>query len=54
MIRIGARNSPLARAQADLVAASLKAYGLDSEFVPISTRGDVDRRELTQIGGTGV
>jgi hydroxymethylbilane synthase len=53
-IRIGARNSPLARAQADLVAASLQAYGVSSEFVPISTRGDVDRRELTQIGGTGV
>lgn len=54
MVRIGARNSPLARAQADLVAAALEAYGLRSEFVPISTRGDVDRRELTQIGGTGV
>jgi len=53
-IRIGARNSPLARAQADLVAASLAAYGVESVFVPISTRGDVDRRELTQIGGTGV
>ena len=54
IVRIGARNSPLARAQADLVAASLGAYGVESEFVPISTRGDVDRRELTQIGGTGV
>jgi len=53
-VRIGARNSPLARAQADLVAAALASYGLESEFVPISTRGDVDRRELTQIGGTGV
>lgn len=53
-VRIGARNSPLARTQADLVAASLAAYGVESEFVPISTRGDVDRRELTQIGGTGV
>ena len=54
MIKIGARNSPLARAQVDLVAAALAAHGLDSEFVPIRTQGDVDRRELTQIGGTGV
>jgi hydroxymethylbilane synthase len=53
-VRIGARNSPLARAQADLIAASLASYGVESEFVPISTQGDVDRRELTQIGGTGV
>jgi hydroxymethylbilane synthase len=54
MIRIGARNSPLARAQADQIAAALAAYGMQTEFVPIRTRGDVDRRELTQIGGTGV
>lgn len=53
-IRIGARNSPLARAQAALIAAALAAYDVGSEFVPITTRGDVDRRELTQIGGTGV
>jgi hydroxymethylbilane synthase len=54
MIRIGARNSPLARAQATQVADALKAYGLESTFVPIRTQGDIDRRELTQIGGTGV
>ncbi len=54
MIRIGARNSPLARAQADAVAAALGAYGVRTEFVPIRTQGDVDRRDLTQIGGTGV
>ncbi|GAB3921121.1 hypothetical protein GCM10027613_28120 [Microlunatus endophyticus] len=53
-VRIGARNSPLARTQADLVAEALAAYGVSSAFVPVSTRGDVDHRELTQIGGTGV
>lgn len=53
-IRIGARKSPLARAQADLIAAALAGYGVESEFVPITTRGDVDRRDLAQIGGTGV
>jgi hydroxymethylbilane synthase len=54
VIKIGARNSPLARAQADAIADALKAYGMVTEFVPIRTQGDVDRRELTQIGGTGV
>ena len=54
VVRIGARSSPLARAQVDLVAAALGELGVGCEFVPISTQGDVDRRELTQIGGTGV
>ncbi|HEY9292959.1 MAG TPA: hydroxymethylbilane synthase [Microlunatus sp.] len=54
MIKIGARNSPLARAQVDLIAAALAAEGVETEFVPIRTQGDVDQRELTQIGGTGV
>jgi hydroxymethylbilane synthase len=53
-IRIGARTSPLARAQADQVAGWLQARGLDTEFVGITTTGDVDQRALTQIGGTGV
>lgn len=54
MIKIGARRSPLARAQVDLIAAALAEQGVDIEFVPIRTQGDIDRRELTQIGGTGV
>ncbi|MBA8796180.1 hydroxymethylbilane synthase [Friedmanniella endophytica] len=53
-IRIGARRSPLARAQAELVAARLEALGHPTRYVPIVTHGDTDRRELTQIGGTGV
>ena len=53
-IRIGARRSPLARAQADQVAASLAALGVPSEFVGITTAGDLDGRALTEIGGTGV
>lgn len=53
-IRIGARTSPLARAQAEQVAGLLAARGLDTEFVGITTSGDVDQRSLTQIGGTGV
>lgn len=54
MIRIGARSSALARAQADQVADALRSHGVQTEYVPIRTQGDVDRRELTQIGGTGV
>lgn len=53
-LRIGARRSPLARAQAERVAAALAARGLASTFVGITTRGDVDRRALAEIGGTGV
>ncbi|HEY5787793.1 MAG TPA: hydroxymethylbilane synthase, partial [Microlunatus sp.] len=53
-IRIGARTSPLARAQADQVAGWLQASGFRTEFVGITTTGDVDQRALTQIGGTGV
>ena len=53
-LRIGARMSPLARAQADQVTALLQAQGFATEFVGITTTGDVDQRSLTQIGGTGV
>lgn len=53
-LRIGARKSALARAQADLIATELDRHGISSTFVPISTHGDVDSRELTQIGGAGV
>lgn len=53
-IRIGARTSPLARAQADQVARLLRGRGYRTEFVGITTTGDVDQRALTQIGGTGV
>lgn len=53
-VRIGARKSALAQAQADLVAAELHRQGVESTTVPISTHGDVDQRQLTQIGGTGV
>jgi len=54
VIRLGARKSPLARAQVDLVADLLSRIGLTSTFVGVTTVGDVDRRDLTEIGGTGV
>ncbi len=53
-IRLGARKSALARAQANQVAAALAAGGIDSSFVGITTAGDTDHRHLTEIGGRGV
>lgn len=53
-LRIGARRSPLARTQAEHVARLLEARGVASEFVGITTAGDLDARRLTEIGGTGV
>jgi hydroxymethylbilane synthase len=53
-LRLGARTSPLARAQVDLVAALLAQHGTGSSFVGVTTTGDVDPRLLTEIGGTGV
>lgn len=59
-IRIGARKSPLAVAQAEWVAARCRADAhargaeIGVEIVGIVTEGDIDQRDLTQIGGTGV
>lgn len=54
MIRIGARRSPLAVAQAEWVAARLAELGHPCELIGIDSLGDVDRRRLTEIGGTGI
>lgn len=54
VLRLGARTSPLARAQVEEVAGLLAARGVRSTFVGVTTRGDVDQRLLTEIGGTGV
>jgi hydroxymethylbilane synthase len=53
-IRLGARTSALARAQASQVATALAAGGRATTFVGITTAGDLDQRQLTEIGGTGV
>lgn len=55
-LRIGTRGSPLALAQAHMVAAALRAaHGWDEsriEIVPITTTGDVVQdRPLSEIGG---
>ena len=53
-VRLGARKSSLARAQADQIAAALATGDIESSFVGITTTGDVDQRHLTEIGGSGV
>lgn len=53
-LRVGARTSPLARAQVDTVTALLARQGVTTSFVGVTTTGDTDPRLLTEIGGTGV
>ena len=53
-LRLGARTSPLARAQVELVGAALTARDVPWTFVGVTTQGDVDRRHLAEIGGTGL
>jgi len=56
LLRIGTRRSPLALAQAKLVAAAITARtGHPTELVPIVTTGDKDQQTPLQLlGGTGV
>jgi hydroxymethylbilane synthase len=53
-LRLGTRNSPLARWQAEWVAARLHELGVKVELVPITTQGDVKTQPLGQIGGQGL
>jgi hydroxymethylbilane synthase len=53
-LRLGTRASPLARWQAEWVAARLTELGLALELVPITTQGDVKTQPLGQIGGQGL
>ncbi len=52
-LRIGTRGSPLALAQAHMVADALRATsGVATEIVPITTSGDVIQdRPLAEVGG---
>ncbi len=52
-IRIGTRGSPLALAQAHLVADALRAaLGVETGIVPITTTGDmIQDRALAELGG---
>jgi hydroxymethylbilane synthase len=54
-LRIGTRGSRLALAQAGEVATRIRrGLGVEVELVHVTTDGDLDRRELATIGGTGV
>ena len=53
-IRLGARTSPLARAQASRWPPRWRRGGIETTFVGVTTAGDLDQRQLTEIGGTGV
>src|SRR5438874_336173 len=53
-LRLGTRASPLARWQAEWVAARLAEHGVVVEMVPITTEGDVKSGPLGQIGGLGL
>ncbi|MDY7095059.1 MAG: hydroxymethylbilane synthase [Acidobacteriota bacterium] len=55
-LRLGTRGSDLALAQSGLVARELEALhpGLKVELVPKTTRGDIYRGDLAEVGGKGL
>ncbi len=54
ILRIGTRQSPLARWQANHIASLLAAQGVEVEMVPIVTSGDVSTGPLGASGGVGL
>lgn len=55
IIRVGTRGSALAVSQTTTVAETIaRATGLDVVLVIVTTKGDVSRAPLAQLGGTGV
>jgi hydroxymethylbilane synthase len=54
LIRIGTRQSALARWQADHIATKLRSLGTEVEMVPIITSGDVKTGSLSDGGGVGL
>ncbi len=54
LIRLGTRNSALARWQAEWVAAQLAPQGVDVELVPITTTGDRQQESVKTIGAQGL
>lgn len=55
ILRMGTRRSPMAVSQSGEVARLItEQTGREVELVPITSHGDVNMAQLTQIGGTGV
>jgi hydroxymethylbilane synthase len=52
-VRLGTRNSQLARWQADWVRQQLQQLGAEVELVPITTQGDRETGSLQSSGGSG-
>ncbi len=54
-LRLGTRRSPMAMTQSRLVAQAVtRLTGREVELVGITSHGDANQEQLTQIGGTGV
>jgi hydroxymethylbilane synthase len=53
-IRLGTRQSPLARWQADYIASRIRQLNIEVEMVPIVTSGDVKAGPLGEGGGVGL
>ena len=53
-IRLGTRQSPLARWQAHHIEARIRQLGINVELVPIVTAGDVKTGPLGEGGGVGL
>jgi hydroxymethylbilane synthase len=55
VLRLGTRRSPMAMTQSGLVARAItERTGRPVELVGVTTRGDVSKAQVAQIGGTGV
>jgi len=55
MLKLGTRGSPLALAQARIVAARLRTLGAEVEIVPMRTEGDrLLDAHLASVGGKGL
>jgi hydroxymethylbilane synthase len=55
VLRLGTRKSPMAMTQSGLVARAItERTGVPVELVGVTTKGDVSRAQIAQIGGTGV
>ena len=55
IIRIGTRNSKLALWQADLISIELNRAGVETELVPMETKGDkIQNVSIAKIGSKGV
>ncbi len=53
-LRLGTRNSALARWQAEWVAARLSHLGVEVALTPITTRGDQQHGPIAALGGEGL